>query len=79
MRTPVGRPSSTTITASACSSDSTATEVDLAIDYAEDARLGSDAAVPYVEEADHYFLKTIIPSRKATRDYLKQGDRDVED
>lgn len=26
--------------------------------------------VPYVEEADYYFLKTIIPSRKATRDYL---------
>lgn len=32
--------------------------------------------VPYVEEADHYFLKTIIPSRKATRDYLKTGDPD---
>jgi len=28
--------------------------------------------VPYVEEADHYFLKTIIPSRKATRDYLQK-------
>ncbi len=26
--------------------------------------------VPYVEESDHYFLKTVIPSRKATRDYL---------
>lgn len=26
--------------------------------------------VPYVEEVDYYFLKTIIPSRKATRDYL---------
>lgn len=26
--------------------------------------------VPYVEEPDHYFLKTVIPSRKATRDYL---------
>ena len=23
-----------------------------------------------VEESTHYFLKTIIPSRKATRDYL---------
>jgi uncharacterized DUF497 family protein len=34
--------------------------------------------VPFVEEADHYFLKTIIPSRKATRDYLKQGDPDAE-
>lgn len=33
--------------------------------------------VPFVEEADHYFLKTIIPSRKATREYLNQGDRDV--
>ena len=29
--------------------------------------------VPFVEEADHYFLKTIIPNRKATRDYLKGG------
>ena len=26
--------------------------------------------VPSVEEAGYYFLKTIIPSRKATRDYL---------
>jgi hypothetical protein len=26
--------------------------------------------VPYVEADDHLFLKTIIPSRKATRDYL---------
>jgi uncharacterized DUF497 family protein len=32
--------------------------------------------VPFVEEAEHYFLKTIIPSRKATRDYLKSGDHD---
>ncbi len=30
--------------------------------------------VPFVEEADYYFLKTIIPSRKATRDYVKKGD-----
>ena len=29
--------------------------------------------VPFVEEADCYFLKTVIPSRKATRDYLKGG------
>lgn len=28
--------------------------------------------VPYVEDDDHLFLKTIIPSRKATRDYLRQ-------
>ena len=27
----------------------------------------------FVEEADHYFVKTIIPNRKATRDYLKGG------
>jgi uncharacterized DUF497 family protein len=33
--------------------------------------------VPFVEEEDHYFLKTIIPSRKATREYLKQGDPNV--
>jgi hypothetical protein len=29
--------------------------------------------VPFVEEGDYYFLKTIIPSRKATRDYLSRG------
>jgi hypothetical protein len=32
--------------------------------------------VPFVEEAEYFFLKTVIPSRKATRDYLKQGDPD---
>lgn len=26
--------------------------------------------VPFVETNDHLFLKTIIPSRKATRDYI---------
>jgi uncharacterized DUF497 family protein len=26
--------------------------------------------VPFVENSEFYFLKTIIPSRKATRDYL---------
>lgn len=35
--------------------------------------------VPYVEEDDYFFLKTIIPSRKATRDYLNQGDDDAQD
>jgi len=30
--------------------------------------------VPFVEEADYFFLKTVIPSRKATRDYSKQGE-----
>lgn len=30
--------------------------------------------LPFVEEADFHFLKTIIPSRKATRDFL-QGDK----
>ena len=34
--------------------------------------------VPFVEEEDYYFLKTIIPSRKATRDYLNQGETDAE-
>ncbi len=32
--------------------------------------------VPFVEEKDCYFLNTVIPSRKATRDYLLQGDDD---
>jgi acyl-CoA thioesterase len=31
--------------------------------------------VPFVEEADYYFLKTIIPNRKATRDYLAGGNK----
>ena len=35
--------------------------------------------VPFVEEPDHFFLKTVIPSRKATRDYLEQGEQDAED
>ena len=35
--------------------------------------------VPVVEEEDYFFLKTIIPSRKATRDYLNQGETDAED
>ena len=35
--------------------------------------------VPFAEEEDHLFLKTIIPSRKATRDYLNQGESDAED
>lgn len=32
--------------------------------------------VPFVEDAEGYFLKTIIPSRKATREYLKCGEPD---
>ena len=32
--------------------------------------------VPYVEEPDYYFLKTAIPSRKATRDYLLRSNPD---
>lgn len=33
--------------------------------------------VPCVEENDYIFLKTVIPSRKATRDYLNKGDHDA--
>jgi hypothetical protein len=32
---------------------------------------------PFVDDADHYFLKTIIPSRKATRDFLNKETDDV--
>ena len=28
--------------------------------------------VPFIEEEDHYFLKTMIPSRKATRAYFQK-------
>lgn len=31
---------------------------------------GYACLVPFVEADDHFFLKTIIPSRKATRDYI---------
>jgi uncharacterized DUF497 family protein len=31
--------------------------------------------VPYVEDNDKIFLKTIIPSRKATKQYLNKGDK----
>ena len=31
--------------------------------------------VPHVEEVDHGFLKTVIPSRKATRDYGRRGEK----
>lgn len=34
--------------------------------------------VPFVEEEDYFFFKTVIPSRKATRDYLNQGETDAE-
>lgn len=35
--------------------------------------------VPFVEEEDYFFLKTVIPSRKATKEYLNQGEADAED
>lgn len=34
--------------------------------------------MPFVEEDEYYFLKTVIPSRKATREYLKQDEPDHE-
>jgi len=30
--------------------------------------------VPYIEDDNKIFLKTIIPSRKATKQYLNKGD-----
>ncbi len=30
--------------------------------------------VPFVEEMDYFFLKTIIPSRKATRDFIESKE-----
>jgi uncharacterized DUF497 family protein len=33
--------------------------------------------VPFVEEEDHFFLRTIIPSRKATRDFIAKESDDV--
>lgn len=38
-------------------------------------RLGEYAyVVPYVETESELFLKTIIPSRKATKEYLRRGN-----
>lgn len=34
--------------------------------------------MPFVEEEEYFFLKTVIPSRKATRDYLNQGETNAE-
>jgi len=34
--------------------------------------------LPFVEEEDYFFLKTVIPSRKATRDYLNEGEADAD-
>ena len=34
--------------------------------------------VQFVEEDDYYFLKTVIPSRKATREQLQRGESDDE-
>jgi hypothetical protein len=36
--------------------------------------IGYVYAVPFIEDGDIRFLKTIIPSRKLTRDYLKADD-----
>ena len=35
--------------------------------------------VPFIEEDESFFLKTIIPSRKATRDSLNQGEEYAKD
>jgi uncharacterized DUF497 family protein len=42
------------------------------------ARDGYAYLIPFVEDDDYFFLKTVIPSRKATRDYLSQGDDDAD-
>ena len=33
--------------------------------------------VPFVEEEDYFFLKTVIPSRKATRSFISKESDDV--
>jgi uncharacterized DUF497 family protein len=35
--------------------------------------------VPFLEEEEYFFLKTIVPSRKATKDYLKPDESDDQD
>lgn len=41
------------------------------------AAFGYAYLVPFIEEGDHFFLKTIIPSRKATRDLIAKESQDV--
>lgn len=33
--------------------------------------------VPFIEDKEKYFLKTIIPSRKMTKKYVKKGDKKI--
>jgi len=40
---------------------------------------GYACLVPFVEDDDYFFLKTIIPSRKATRQYSSRGESNAED
>jgi hypothetical protein len=42
------------------------------------AVVGHAYLVPYVEEQDGHSLKTVIPSRKATRECLGRGRADEE-
>ncbi len=37
---------------------------------------GYACLVSFVEQPEHYFLNTVIPSRKATRQYLRQGEHE---
>ena len=48
-------------------------QVVLVVDYRDYIFL-----VPSVEEKTYYFMKTMIPSRKATRDYIGTGETDEE-
>jgi len=36
----------------------------------------SSVTVPHIVEKRYIFLKTIIPSRKATKDYFKEKEND---
>ena len=46
--------------------------------HIDDSLLNNAAKLTGVKEKTYYFLKTIIPSRKATRDYLGTGENDEE-
>jgi len=39
---------------------------------------GCAHVVPFVAQSDHHFLKTVIPSRQATRAPLKNGQQDAQ-
>ena len=73
----VANPTARTLSALARALDARLTL--MLIQCVEAGESGVDAGadlMPFVEEEEYLFLKTIIPSRKATRHYLRESEND---